>query len=138
MGTNRKIILWSSLTGVLVGYFIFHPLIMLLSYLMTVRDPALDMTKPVGIIAVFLIYFRFIFGFFMRKADIPIGPMILGVVLGNMLDQNFRRAMVLFEDESIWQVLIDRPMGSILILIVLITFISGIWPKKKKPHKQKI
>jgi putative tricarboxylic transport membrane protein len=71
-------------------------------------------------------------GFFMRKADIPIGPMILGVVLGNMLDQNFRRAMVIFEDESIWRVLVDRPMGTVLILIVIVTFISGIWPKKKK------
>jgi len=40
--------------------------------------------------------------------------------------------MIIFEDESIWQVLIDRPMGTTLIIIVLITFISGIWPKKKK------
>ena len=71
----------------------------------------------------------------MRKADIPIGPMILGVVLGNMLDQNFRRAMIIFEDESIWQILIDRPLGTVLIIIILLTFISGIWPKKKKQFK---
>ena len=85
--------------------------------------------------SMFDIYLMFGFGllgFCMRKADIPIGPMILGVVLGNMLDQNFRRAMVIFEGESIWQVLIHRPMGTALIIIVLITFISGIWPKKKQ------
>jgi len=60
----------------------------------------------------------------------------LGVVLGNMLDQNFRRAMVLFEDESLWQILKDRPMGTIVIIIILLTFISGIWPRKKKSRKQ--
>ena len=89
--------------------------------------------------SMFDIYLMFGFGllgFFMRKADIPIGPMILGVVLGNMLDQNFRRAMVLFEDESLWQILKDRPMGTIVIIIILLTFISGIWPRKKKSRKQ--
>ena len=85
--------------------------------------------------SMFDIYLMFGFGllgFFMRKVDIPIGPMILGVVLGNMLDQNFRRAMLIFEGQSIWQVLIDRPLGTVLIIIVLLTFINGIWPKKKK------
>jgi len=88
--------------------------------------------------SMFDIYLMFGFGllgFCMRKADIPIGPMILGVVLGNMLDQNFRRAMLIFEDESIWQILIDRPLGTVLIIIILLTFISGVWPKKKKRIK---
>ena len=71
-------------------------------------------------------------GFCMRKVDIPIGPMVLGVILGNMLDQNFRRAMVIFEDKSLWQILIDRPLGTVLIVVVLITFINGVWPKKRK------
>ena len=68
----------------------------------------------------------------MRKVKIPIGPMVLGVILGNMLDQNFRRAMIIYEDESLWQILVDRPVGTILIVVVLLTFINGIWPKKKK------
>ena len=85
-------------------------------------------------LAMFDIYLMFGFGllgFFMRKVKIPIGPMVLGVILGNMLDQNFRRAMVIFEDKSLWQILIDRPVGTILIIVVLLTFINGIWPKKK-------
>jgi TctA family transporter len=58
--------------------------------------------------------------------------MVLGVILGNMLDQNFRRAMYIFEDKSLWQILIERPLGTFLIAVVLITFINGIWPKKNK------
>ena len=86
-------------------------------------------------LAMFDIYLMFGFGllgFVMRKVKIPIGPMVLGVILGNMLDQNFRRAMIIYEDESLWQILIDRPLGTILIVVVLLTFINGIWPKKKK------
>ena len=85
-------------------------------------------------LAMFDIYLMFGFGllgFFMRKVKIPIGPMVLGVILGNMLDQNFRRAMVIFEDKSLWQILVDRPVGTILIIVVILTFINGIWPKKK-------
>jgi len=37
-----------------VGYFIFHPLVMLFSYLMTVKDAALNMTNAIGVIAVVL------------------------------------------------------------------------------------
>ena len=87
-------------------------------------------------LSMFDIYLMFGFGVLglcMRKVDIPIGPMVLGVILGNMLDQNFRRAMYIFEDKSLWQILIDRPLGTFLIAVVLITFINGIWPKKNKP-----
>jgi putative tricarboxylic transport membrane protein len=89
-------------------------------------------------LAMFDIYLMFGFGllgFCMRKVKIPIGPMVLGVILGNMLDQNFRRAMVIYADESLWQILIDRPLGTFLIVIVLLTFINGVWPKKKLKNK---
>jgi len=54
MDAKRMILLRYSLIGALVGYFIFHPLVMLLSYLMTARDAALDMTNSVGVFAVVL------------------------------------------------------------------------------------
>ena len=54
MDTKRMILLRYSLIGALVGYFIFHPLAMLLSYLMTAKDAALEMTNTVGVIAVVL------------------------------------------------------------------------------------
>lgn len=85
--------------------------------------------------SLFDIYLMFGFGVLglcMRKVDIPIGPLVLGVILGNMLDQNFRRAMYIFEDKSLWQILIDRPLGTFLIAVVLITFINGVWPRKNK------
>ena len=54
MNAKRKILLQHCLAGVVVGYFVFHPLVMLFSYLMTVKDSALEMTSTVGVIAVIL------------------------------------------------------------------------------------
>jgi len=85
--------------------------------------------------AMFDLYLMFGFGllgFLMRKAEIPIGPMVLGVILGNMLDQNFRRAMVVFERESIWQILYSRPLATVLIVVVILTFMGSLLPKKQK------
>ena len=54
MEPKRMILLRHSLIGALVGYFIFHPLVMLFSYLMTTKDATLDITNSVGVIAVAL------------------------------------------------------------------------------------
>jgi len=88
-------------------------------------------TQKMAMFDIYLMLGFGLLGFFMRKADIPTGPLILGVILGNMMDQNFRRAMVVFERESIWQVFYHRPLGTILIIIVILTFVGSLIPKKK-------
>jgi putative tricarboxylic transport membrane protein len=83
--------------------------------------------------AMFDIYLMFgfgLFGYIMRKTGFPIGPMVLGVILGNMADQNLRRAMEVFKGDVIGQIL-SRPVGLILIIIVILTFVSGIYRKKR-------
>ena len=52
MDTKRKILLWSSFTGAIIGYFLFHPLVMLLSFLMSARDHVLDMANTTSVITV--------------------------------------------------------------------------------------
>jgi len=54
MDAKRKTVLQYSLAGAFIGYFVFHPLVMLFSYLMTFKDVALDMTNTVGVIAIVL------------------------------------------------------------------------------------
>ena len=54
MDAKRKILLKYSLAGAIVGYFIFHPLVMLFTYLMTFKDAIFDITNTGGITAVIL------------------------------------------------------------------------------------
>jgi putative tricarboxylic transport membrane protein len=123
----------------LCAFALIKPSVKLFSLPREILLPIIALLCVLGAFAqkmsMFDIYLMFGFGVLglcMRKFDIPIGPMVLGVILGNMLDQNFRRAMLIFEDKSLWQILIDRPLGTLLIGVVLITFINGIWPKKNK------
>ena len=60
METRAKIILQYSLAGAAVGYFIFHPLVMVLSYLMSARGGALHIPAGTDVITVILQSFSFV------------------------------------------------------------------------------
>lgn len=70
-------------------------------------------------------------GFILHRFGYPMAPLVLAVILGPLADENLRRALLVFEDVSIWDVLIDRPVATILICIVLYTFYDGIFRRGK-------
>ncbi|MBO6784067.1 MAG: hypothetical protein JJ899_12470, partial [Alphaproteobacteria bacterium] len=55
---------------------------------------------------------------------------VLAVILGPLADENLRRALIVFEDWSIWQVL-AQPVGTVLLLVVLFTFYDGIFRRAR-------
>ncbi|MEA1972173.1 MAG: tripartite tricarboxylate transporter permease, partial [Candidatus Cloacimonadota bacterium] len=62
-----------------------------------------------------------IFGWILRKHNYPVAPIVLGIVLGNIAETNFRRA-VMMGDYSIF---FTRPASLILLLLALVSF---AWP----------
>jgi len=80
---------------------------------------------------VYLMLAAGIIGYFLDKASIPLAPIILALILGPMIDENFRRALLVFENQGILQVLWDRKLGSVLLLFVLYTFYEGIFKRNK-------
>ena len=56
-------------------------------------------------------------GFVLREMNYPMAPLVLGIVLGDILDKNFRRAMVL-SDGSI-EPLFTRPISAVLAAITI-------------------
>ena len=63
-----------------------------------------------------------ILGFLMLEMEYPVAPMILGLILGNMLDTNFRRALVIAEGEIL--PFISRPICIVLIVLIVVTLVS--------------
>mgnify|MGYP006966873970 CR=1 FL=1 len=55
--------------------------------------------------------------------------MVLAVILGPLADENFRRALLIFEDETVWQILWERPIATVLMVVVLYTFYDGIFKR---------
>lgn len=68
-----------------------------------------------------------ILGFFMEKTDIPLAPLILGLILGPMIEENLRVGLVK-SDGSFWP-FFSRPIS--LFFFCLLLFLFAYEPFKK-------
>ena len=63
-----------------------------------------------------------IIGYVMQEMDYPVAPMVLGIILGDILDKNLRRALVL-TDGSIMP-FFTRPISIVLILLIVLSLVG--------------
>lgn len=78
-----------------------------------------------------MVIFGFL-GYFMRKLDIPAAPMALGIILGNMADTNFRRAVLAGHyDLSLF---LTRPISAVLWVALVIII---CWPLVRKAREKR-
>jgi putative tricarboxylic transport membrane protein len=68
-----------------------------------------------------------IVGYTLRRFGYPLAPMVLGIILGPLADENLRRALLVFEGKSAWSIALDHPIGMLLLVVVLYTFYDGIF-----------
>ncbi len=72
-------------------------------------------------------------GFLMRLNKYPVAPMTLAIVLGKMMDDNFRRAISLASSESNrLMALFGRPITLLLLLLILFSFVMNIPALKRR------
>jgi putative tricarboxylic transport membrane protein len=60
-------------------------------------------------------------GFLMRRYDYPLAPVILGIVLGPLIDNNFRRAMIMTDGSLV--TLITRPLTLAILAVAIFFFL---------------
>jgi putative tricarboxylic transport membrane protein len=65
-----------------------------------------------------------ILGYALRRFDYPLAPLVLGIVLGDLLDKNLRRGLVL-SDGSLLPFL-TRPVSLALWLTILFIVLSNV------------
>jgi putative tricarboxylic transport membrane protein len=63
-------------------------------------------------------------GWILRKLDVPLVPVILGVLLGNLMEANLRRAMTISDGD--WTALFASPLSIGLWLIAIVGFVLPI------------
>jgi putative tricarboxylic transport membrane protein len=94
---------------------IFMPIIGVLciigSYALGMNIYNLYLMLPVGIISYFLI-----------EMGYPIAPLVIGVILGPMADENLRRALMV--SQGSFMPVFTRPVALILFLIIVWTVLS--------------
>jgi putative tricarboxylic transport membrane protein len=65
-------------------------------------------------------------GFVMRRKGYSVAPMVLGIVLGSLMDANFRRAVSLASaGDNLIISMFSRPISIILIVFILISLFSN-------------
>ena len=77
-----------------------------------------------------------ILGFIMRKRNYSVAPMVLGLVLGGIMDSNFRRAMSLIStSDNVLRDLFFKPITIVLLIFVLFSILSNFTGIKTKVKK---
>ena len=70
-----------------------------------------------------------VLAFFMEENGFPVAPVILGVVLGPLLEENFINSMIKADGNLIG--LVDRPIAAVLAAITIGMVAWTIWASRK-------
>lgn len=66
-----------------------------------------------------------VLGWFLRKLDVPLVPVIMGVLLGNQMEANLRRALTISNGD--WLALFQSPLAIALWVLAVIGFVLPIF-----------
>jgi TctA family transporter len=73
-------------------------------------------------------------GYLLVKLDCEVAPFILGFILGPMLEEHLRRAMIISGGDP-W-VFITRPISAVLLLIAVIALVVVSMPAISRKRKE--
>lgn len=138
--------------GMFVGLFIIN-MVMLIFGLLGVRLWTLVMIAPPGFIVATIFAMGFIgsyalrnslidvwimiafglLGYVLRKFDFPIVPIVIALVLGFLVQDNFRRSMILSDSGAM--IFIERPISLVLLTLCILSLIFTIVKDTKQRKK---
>ena len=114
-----------------LGLLLTRPLLLILRIPSERLMPAIFVLCVIGPYALsqrlFDVYVMVVFGilgFALRQMRYPMAPLILGIILGAMIDQNLRRSLQLARGDPIQ--FIDRPLSAIFCALCVATILFGI------------
>lgn len=79
-----------------------------------------------SVIDLLAMYVIGVLGFFMRRYDFPVGPVILGVILGPLMEAQFRRALQVSQGDP--TVFFTRPLSLAILLLALLAILLPYLP----------
>lgn len=74
-----------------------------------------------------------VFGYFLKRNKFPMTPVVLGVILGNTMEDYFRRGMILCSGDI--SVFFTRPACMVLICMTILALVISIWFLRKERRR---
>ena len=75
-----------------------------------------------------LLYGAGVIGYAMRLYVIPLAPAVLGLILGPLSEQHFRRALAIAEGDHL--VFLARPLSAALLVVSTIVVLAPLWARR--------
>ena len=125
------ILVMASLTMFLMGIFTARVFILILQIPKTVFLPIVLVLTTIGSFSVgggindlFLMFGVGFVAYAMTKMEYPIAPLVIGVILGSLFDETFRRTLLLSDGDL--SVFISRPGAAILLSLNVLLVVSQL------------
>ena len=148
MFTEQPDIVWGLIAALLIGNVMLLvmniPMINVFARMLTIPlwflVPTIAAISAVGVYAVHSTTFDLllmvglgVFGYILRKMDFPMSPLILGFVLGEMLEQNLRRALSISNGNLpiLWESMICKVLLLLAIAVLVVPFVWKRWRRKR-------
>jgi len=142
MFTEQPDIVWGLIAALLIMNI---PLIGLFTRMLTVPlwflVPAIAAVSAVGVYAVHSTTFDLllmvglgVFGYILRKMHFPMSPLILGFVLGEMLEQNLRRALSISNGN--FDILWSSAIAQCLLVLAVVVLVLPPLLRKLRKHRR--
>ncbi|WIV51593.1 tripartite tricarboxylate transporter permease [Marivivens sp. LCG002] len=146
---DRPDVVWGLIASLLIANFVLLamnvPMVKVFVRILSVPPalllPGVTMISFVGIYSLSGSYFDLVLmiafgvmGYVFRKLDIPTVPVILGILLGNQMEDNLRRAMVLSDGD--WTFLFSSTIANGLWIAAVLGFVAPLFLRRflKKPE----
>lgn len=125
-----------------VGMVIAKPMTKILKVPKGYLMPMIAVLSIVGAYAVNLRTFDIIvvfvmglLGYVLDKLKFSAAPIVLGLILGSMIDENFRRALTVSQGD--FSIFVTRPISLVFFLVILTMIGTQIWKDtKSKKHSE--
>ena len=135
--TNSSTLVWGLIASLYIGNVMLLvlnlPLVGLWVRLLAIPGPLLYggilVFSTVGVyslnrsvVDLVLLYILGLLGFLMRRFDFPIAPCVIGLILGPMAEQHFRRALQISQGD--WSVFVTHPLSLAFLVLAVLVFLT--------------
>nr|WP_163500755.1 tripartite tricarboxylate transporter permease [Halomonas socia] len=74
-------------------------------------------------------------GYLLAKLDCPAAPLLLGLILGPMLEENFRRALLISRGDL--SVFIERPISLSILIIAAVLLLLSVFAEIRRARRER-
>jgi putative tricarboxylic transport membrane protein len=71
-----------------------------------------------------------ILGFFMRRFGYPVAPMVVGLILGPIFENQLRRSLAISQGDPV--ALVSSPIAAAIYVVLIIIFVLSFWMRKRQ------